>query len=86
MKTEIRKRDLKDKTKQETPNKQKKLMKRNLSHVIFDVVVFMKQKQRNKPRKNNKKKEGLKKNRTTRKEKQQKTRERDIERESAKEK
>ena len=59
-KQKTRKRDLKDKTKQETPQKQKYLMKRCLSNVIFDVFSLWNKRKETRQERTTKK-QGMKK-------------------------
>ena len=57
-KTKIRKGDLKEKRREETNKNEKGLMKQNFVIEYFDVVLFMKQKQRrNKKKERDKNKE-----------------------------
>ena len=91
-KNTIRKRDLKDKTRQPPPPQKKKtkkkLMKKHFVISYFDVVLFMKQKQRNKAKKQrDKNKEAKKTNKNKEKEEGKKrTRERQRNREREREK
>ena len=81
-KIKIRQRDFKEKRRQET-KEEKRLMKENFVIEYFDVVLFLKQKQRRKKRKERDKKQGSKrkqKRKTGRKEKKGQEEERDRER------
>ena len=78
----IRKRDFKEKTRQQT-KKEKILMKKNFVIEYVDVVLFMKQKQRRKKRKerdkNKEVKESKKKDRKEERKEEERDRERAIE-------